>query len=143
MCVLTLAQWWASPIRLLGATMQFLGRFRVLTKILAIVIMLAALMGGGSFVAIHALSLQNYNAEKMALAAKRSLFAARANQSIIALNRADDRSALAPSGTNRAAAHKVIEEQLTALRQRFDEVKKTADPEVQAMLPAVQAAMAA
>ena len=123
--------------------MQFLGRFRVLTKILAIVIMLAALMGGGSFVAIHALSLQNYNAEKMALAAKRSLFAARANQSIIALNRAEYRSALDPSGTNRSAAHKVIEEQLTALSQRFDEVKKTTDPEVQAMLPEVQAAIAA
>jgi methyl-accepting chemotaxis protein len=121
--------------------MQFLGRFRVLTKILAIVLMLAALMGGGSFVAIHALSEQNSNADKMALAAKRSLLAARANQSIIVLNRAEYRSALDPSGANRAAAEKIIEEQLTALRQRFDEVRKTTDPEVLAMLPDVQTAL--
>jgi methyl-accepting chemotaxis protein len=80
--------------------MHFLGRFRVLTKILAIVALLSALMSGGSFVAIRALSTQNYNAEKMALAAKRSLFAARANQSLIALNRAEYRSALDPSDTN-------------------------------------------
>jgi methyl-accepting chemotaxis protein len=123
--------------------MHFLGRFRILPKILAIVTVLSALMGGGSFVAIHALSMQNYNAEKMALAAKRSLVAARANQSIIALNRAEYRSALDPTDANRMAAQKVIDEQLAAFHQRLDEVKKTTDPEVQAMLPEVQNAFSA
>lgn len=118
--------------------MQFLGRFHVLTKILAIVILLAALMGGGSVVAIRALSAQNYNAEKMTLAAKRSLLAARANQDVIALNRAEYRSALDPSDANRLAAQKIIDEQLIAFRQRLGEIKGTADQEVQAMLPAVQ-----
>jgi methyl-accepting chemotaxis protein len=126
-----------------GAKMHFLGRFRVLTKILAIVVLLSALMGGGSFIAIHAMSQQNYNAERMALAAKRSLFAARANQSVIALNRAEYRSALDPSEANRQAAQKIIDEQLNAFHQRLDEVKKTADPEVQAMLPEVQNAFSA
>ena len=123
--------------------MHFLGRFRVLTKILVIVAMLSALMGGGSFIAIRALSLQNYNAERMALAAKRSLLAARANQSLIAMNRAEYRSALDPSDSNRVAARKVIDEQLGALHQRLDEVKKTADTQVQALLPEVQTALAA
>ena len=123
--------------------MHFLGRFRVLTKILAIVLLLSALMGGGSFVAIHALSMQNYNAEKMALAAKRSLFAARANQSLLAINRAEYRSALDPSDANRLAAQKVIDEQLVVLRQRIDEVKKTIDPGVQAILPELQSSLAA
>jgi methyl-accepting chemotaxis protein len=123
--------------------MRFLGRFRVLTKILAIVILLAALMGGGSFVAIRALSSQNSNAEIMALAAKRSLFAARANQSLIALNRAEYRSALDPSDSNRLAAQKVIEEQMAAFRQRLEEIKKTPDQQALAMLPAVQDAFSA
>jgi methyl-accepting chemotaxis protein len=123
--------------------MHFLGRFRVLTKILAIVILLAALMGGGSFVAIQALSSQNSNAEIMALAAKRSLVAARANQSLIALNRAEYRSALDPSDSNRLAAQKVIEEQMAAFRQRLEEIKKTPDQQAQAMLPAVQDAFSA
>ena len=123
--------------------MHFLGRFRVLTKILAIVILLAALMGGGSFVAIQALSSQNSNAEMMALAAKRSLFAARANQSLIAVNRAEYRSALDPSDSNRLAAQKVIEEQMAAFRQRLEEIKKTPDQQALAMLPAVQDAFSA
>jgi len=123
--------------------MHFLGRFRILTKILVIVAMLSVLMGGGSFIAIHALSAQNYNAERMALAAKRSLFAARANLSLIAVNRAEYRSALDPSDANRLAAKKGIEEQLAALHQRLDEVKKTADTQVQVLLPEVQTTLAA
>jgi methyl-accepting chemotaxis protein len=123
--------------------MHFLGRFRVLTKILVIVAMLSVLMGGGSFIAIRALSLQNDNAEKMAVAAKRSLFAARANLSLIAVNRAEYRSAIDPSDANRLVAEKVINEQLTALHQRLDELRKAADPQVQAMLPEVQNALAA
>ncbi|MGA2998357.1 methyl-accepting chemotaxis protein [Bradyrhizobium sp.] len=123
--------------------MHFLGRFRVLPKILAIVLLLAALMGGGSFVAIRALSSQNSNAEIMALAAKRSLFAARANQSLIATNRAEYRSALDPSDSNRQADQKVIEEQMASFRQRLEEVRKTPDQQAQAMLPAVQDAFSA
>ena len=123
--------------------MHFLGRFRVLTKILAIVILLSALMGGGSFIAIQALSSQNANAEKMALAAKRSLVAARANQNLITLNRAEYRSALDPSDANRLAAQKVIDENLKLIRERLDEVKKTPDQQALAMLPAVQDAFTA
>jgi methyl-accepting chemotaxis protein len=123
--------------------MHFLGRFRVLTKILVIVALLSILMGGGSFIAIRALSTQNYNAERMALAAKRSLFAARANQSLIAMNRAEYRSAIDPSDANRQAAQKVIDDQMTALHQRLDDVRKTADPQVQALLPEVQSTLAA
>jgi methyl-accepting chemotaxis protein len=118
-----------------------MGRFRILPKILSIVGMLAILMGGVAYIAINALAAQNYNAERMTLAAKRSLLAARANHNVLAINRAEFRSALDPRDENRNAAHKVIDEQLKQFQERIDEVKKTADHEVQAILPAVQEAL--
>lgn len=123
--------------------MHFLGRFRILTKLLAIVIVLSAMMASGASIAIWALSTQNDNAEKMALAAKRSLFAARATQSLIALNRAEYQTALDPTDANRLAGKKTIDDQLTVFRERLDEVKKTPDAQAQAMLPDVQDAFAA
>jgi methyl-accepting chemotaxis protein len=123
--------------------MHFLGRFRVLTKILAIVGMLALLMGTVAYIGIAALAAQNSNAEMMVAAAKRSLLAARANQNVIALNRAEFRSALDPRDENRKAAHEVIEQQLAQFHERMAEVRKTPDSQAQAMLPGVEEAFAA
>ncbi len=120
--------------------MHFLGRFRILPKILSIVGILAVLMSGVAYIAIHALAAQNDNAERMTLAAKRSLEAARANQNVLAISRAEFRSALDPRDENRTAAHKVIDEQLKQFRERIDEVKKTVDHEVQSILPSLQEA---
>jgi len=123
--------------------MQFLGRFRILTKILAIVGLLAVLMGTVAYVAISALAAQNSNAEMMAAAAKRSLLAARANQNVLALNRAEFRSALDPRDENRRAAREVIDQQLSQFRERLAEVRKTPDSQAQAMLAGVEEAFAA
>ncbi|MCP3470571.1 methyl-accepting chemotaxis protein [Bradyrhizobium sp. CCGUVB1N3] len=123
--------------------MHFLGRFRILPKILAIVLLLAATMAALSYVAITALSAQNENAEKMAVAATRSLQAARARQRVIAMNRAEFRGALDPTGENRSAARKVLEEQLAQFHELMDSVSKTTDSKVQAMLPGVQQSLSA
>src|SRR5246127_5848718 len=123
--------------------MHFLARFRVLTKILGIVAMLTVLLGTVAYLAIAALAAQNDNAEKMAAAAKRSLMAARANQSVIALNRAEFRGALDPSNENRSAAQEVIVEQLKLFHERMEEVRKTPDSQAQAMLSGVDEAFSA
>jgi methyl-accepting chemotaxis protein len=123
--------------------MHFLARFRVLTKILGIVAMLTVLLGTVAYLAIAALAAQNDNAEKMAAAAKRSLIAARANQNVIALNRAEFRGALDPSNENRSAAQEVIVEQLKLFHERMEEVRKTPDSQAQAMLSGVDEAFSA
>ena len=74
--------------------MHFLGRFRILTKILFVVGVLAALIAGVAYIAIDALAIQNDNAKKLTWAATRTLLAARANQNVIAMNRAEYRIAL-------------------------------------------------
>ncbi|MGY4304796.1 methyl-accepting chemotaxis protein [Bradyrhizobium sp. USDA 4369] len=120
--------------------MSLLSRFRVLTKILAIVLLMAAVAGTISWFAIGALHVVADDASKMALAANRALQAARANQNVIALNRAEFRAALDPRADNRDAALKVIDEQRRLFTERMEEVSKTLDNQARAMIPDVRTA---
>ena len=120
----------------------FLARFRILTKILAIVVVMAAVADGISFLGIHALASLNDGADNMKFAAQRALDAARANQNVIALNRAEFRVALDPTAENRAEVHKVIDEQMKLYEAGINEVSTTRDDQARSMLPAVNEAMA-
>ena len=123
--------------------MRFLARFRVLTKILAIVCGLSAIAATLAYLGISSLKSLSDRGGAMAAAAQRALLAARANQNVIAINRAEFRSALDPRDENRLAARRVIDEQLKMLDERLSEVSKTPDPQAQALLPAVRTALAA
>jgi len=123
--------------------MHFLGRFRILTKILAIVVLLSGIAGIMAYLGISALADLSEKADLMSGAAKRALTAARANQNVLALNRAEFRSALDPRDENRLAAREVIETQLKQYQERIDEVARTKDDKAKAMLPEVQEAFAA
>ena len=120
----------------------FLARFRILAKILAIVVVMAAVAAGISFLGIHALASLNDGADNMKFAAQRALDAARANQNVIALNRAEFRVALDPTAENRAEVHKVIDEQMKLYEAGINEVSTTRDDQARSMLPAVNEAMA-
>ena len=122
--------------------MSLLSRFRVLTKILAIVILMAGVAGTISWFAIDALATVAEGAALMKSAANRALLAARANQNVIALNRAEFRAALDPRNENREAALKVVEEQRKQFAERLEEVAKTRDDQARAMIPDVRAAYA-
>ncbi|MDP3690424.1 MCP four helix bundle domain-containing protein, partial [Bradyrhizobium sp.] len=122
--------------------MSILARFKIITKILAVILMLAAIAGAVSWMGIQALGSLNARAEYMNAAAKRSLMAARSNQNVIALNRAEFRVALDPGPESREAVRKVIDEQMQMYQERIAEVGKTTDDKVRAMMPAIAQAMA-
>ncbi|BAM91034.1 methyl-accepting chemotaxis protein [Bradyrhizobium oligotrophicum S58] len=122
--------------------MSFLSRFRVLTKILAIVVLMAAVAVTISWFAISALGIVAEDSSKMAMAANRALHAARANQNVIAMNRAEFRAALDPHAENRDAALKVAQEQRKLFTEHLAEVAKTNDDQAKAMIPDVRAAYA-
>ena len=123
--------------------MSFLSRFRILTKILAIIVLMGCTAAGITFVGTVALKSLNENADNMGAAARRSLVAARANQNVIAMSRAEFRSALDPRAENRSAARKIIEENVKQFEGRIDELEKSRDEKAKEMLPAVKAAYAA
>src|SRR5262249_8777183 len=122
--------------------MSFLARFRALTKILAVVMLLALLAGGITWLGVSALSSLNTGAANMASSSKRALIATRAAQAVLVLNRSEFAVALDPSEHNRAEMKKAIEAQLKNFQERIDETAKTRDEKARSMLPAVEQAFA-
>ena len=123
--------------------MSLLARFRVLTKIFSVIALMATVACTISWVGIRALDMLNKGADNMSFAAKRALEAARANQNVIAMNRAEFRVAVDPRPENRSEVHKLIDEQLKALNDHIDVVGTTRDEEAKAMVPGVREALSA
>ena len=123
--------------------MSFLANFRVLTKVLAIICVLSLITGIMAWLGISSLHSVSDRAGTMARSAERALLATRANNNVVAMNRAEFRSALDPRDENRLAARATIDEQLKQLDERLAEVSKTSDEKTQALLPAVRSALSA
>jgi methyl-accepting chemotaxis protein len=122
--------------------MSLLARFKIITKMLAVILLLAAVAVCTSWLGIRTMASMNAGADNMSFAAQRALEAARANQSVIALNRSEFRIALDPSPENRSAVHGMIEEQMKAFNERLAGVSTTRDEQAKSLLPAVKEAMA-
>jgi methyl-accepting chemotaxis protein len=120
-----------------------LARFRVLTKVLAIVLVLSGIAGAMAYLGISALKSLSEMGEAMARSAERSLSAARANQNVITVNRAEFRSALDPRDENRLAARAVIDDQMKQFREHLEDASKSSDQKAQTLLPAVRTALSA
>jgi methyl-accepting chemotaxis protein len=120
-----------------------LARVKIITKILAVIMLLAAVAVGTTLVGIHAMSSMNDDAETMASAAKRALQASRASTSLITLSSAEFQVALDPRPENRAIVRKAVDEQMKLFNERFDDFSKTRDEKTLAMLPTIKETMAA
>ncbi|GLR85523.1 methyl-accepting chemotaxis protein [Bradyrhizobium iriomotense] len=118
--------------------MSFLSRFRVLTKILAVIALMAIVAGSISWLGIRALSTLNEGADNMNRAAKRALVAARAAQNVLTLSRSEFRVALDPRAENRAEVRKIVDQQINTFQERIDDLSKTRDEQARALIPAVR-----
>ena len=118
--------------------MSFLGRFRILTKIFAMVILMTAIAAGITWLGTSALKTLNAGADEMSRAAKRALTGARANQNVLVLSRSEFRAALDPRPENRAAVRKIVDEQLKTFEERIENLSQTRDDQARAMIPAVK-----
>jgi methyl-accepting chemotaxis protein len=122
--------------------MSLLARFKIITKILAVIMLLGGVAVGTSWLGIHAMASLNASTDNMRFTAQRAVEAARANQSVIALNRSEFRIALDPSAENRGVVHGLIEEQMKSFNDRLADVGTTRDQQAKSLLPAVKTAMA-
>jgi methyl-accepting chemotaxis protein len=122
--------------------MSFLARFRALTKILAIVVLMSAIAIGITWVGVSALDTLNTGADNMKRASQRALVGARANLNVLALSRAEYRVALDARPESRTALRKIVDEQLKLLKERMENINQTRDEKARAMLPAVRDALA-
>src|SRR5581483_8152874 len=122
--------------------MSFLSGFRVLTKILGVVFLLAAVAAGITYYGIEALAQLNRGAGNMEAAARRSLTAARMNQNVLAMSRAEFRVALDPRKENAAAARKLADEQIAQFGTYLEEISNLRDEQAMHLVPAVKTAFA-
>jgi methyl-accepting chemotaxis protein len=122
--------------------MSLLARFHVLTKIIAVVVLLSALAAGITWLGVSALSTLNAGSANMASASKRALVATRAAQAVLVLNRSEFAVALDPSEQNRAEMKKAIEAQLKNFQERIEATAQTRDEKARSMMPAIMAAFA-
>jgi methyl-accepting chemotaxis protein len=123
--------------------MSLLARVKIITKILAVIMLLAAVAASTSWLGIRAMSSMNDDAETMASTAKRALEAARASTSLITLSSAEFQVALDPRPENRAIVHKLVDEQIKLFKERVEDFSRTRDEKTRAMMPAIKEAMAA
>ena len=120
-----------------------MARFRILTKILAIIVVLSLITGVMAWIGVSSLHAVSDRSDTMKRSAERALLATRANNNVVSMNCAEFRSAIDPRDENRLAARVVIDEQVKQLEERLAEIAKTRDEKTQALLPAVTSALAA
>jgi methyl-accepting chemotaxis protein len=123
--------------------MAILARFRVLTKILFIVVLLSLVAGTLTWVAMGAMETLNAGSDSMNRASKRALLAARANQNVLAISRGEFLAAIDPRAETLARARKIVDENFATLTDRVEELGKTRDEQARAMIPNVQAKLKA
>jgi methyl-accepting chemotaxis protein len=122
--------------------MSLLARVKIITKILAVIMLLGAVAVGTSWLGINAMSAMNNDAETMTSTAKRAVEAARASTSVISLSSAEFQVALDPRPENRAVVHKIVDEQMKLFKARLEDFGKTRDERTRAMLPGIRDTMA-
>jgi methyl-accepting chemotaxis protein len=114
--------------------MSILSRVRILTKILTVIVLLSLIAAGIAYLGITGLKTVADNGNVMKRSADRALDAARMNQNVLAINRAEFRIGMEPTPEAMAAAHKVIDEQIKQYQSRLEDVSKTTDEEAQKLL---------
>jgi methyl-accepting chemotaxis protein len=125
------------------SAMSLLARVKIITKILAVIMLLAAVAAGTNWIGIRAMGSMNDDAQTMTSTAKRALNAARASTSLITLSSAEFQVALDPRPENRVIVHKLVDEQIKLFKERVEDFSKTRDEKTRAMIPAIREAMAA
>jgi methyl-accepting chemotaxis protein len=121
--------------------MSLLARVKIITKILAVILLLGLVAVGTSWLGIRAMSAMNDDAETMTSTAKRALEAARASTALITLSGAEFQIALDPRPENRSVVRKIVDEQMQLFKQRFEDFGKTRDEKTRAMLPGIRESM--
>jgi methyl-accepting chemotaxis protein len=121
--------------------MSLLARVKIITKILAVILLLGMVAVGTSWLGIRAMGAMNDDAETMTSTAKRALEAARASTALITLSGAEFQIALDPRPENRSVVRKIVDEQMQLFKQRFEDFGKTRDEQTRAMLPGIRESM--
>jgi methyl-accepting chemotaxis protein len=115
-----------------------LGKFRISTKIFAVIGMLGVVAAIIAVTGVSALKTLNETASEMQIAGGEALLGSRINVNAVALNRAEYSLAADPSPETIAEAKKYVEEQSSQFEERLATLKETAGPNQKKMLAKIE-----
>ncbi|GGE33409.1 methyl-accepting chemotaxis protein [Agaricicola taiwanensis] len=105
--------------------MSFLSHFRILTKIIALILFLSGVTVGVAVMGTSSLSSLNDATDRMEVAAANALTAGRLNTNLVAINRGEFRIAIDPSPENLKQVQTQIDEEAALFQKRLDEMKSS------------------
>jgi methyl-accepting chemotaxis protein len=123
--------------------MSLLSRFRVLTKILAIVAFLAAITAGITAVGIRSLKSLSDATDVMEVASKQAMLAQQLNANLMAVNRGEFRIAADPRPESVAEVRRLQEQEIGLFKARLAELLKSSDPETRSHVTQIESGWAA
>ena len=122
--------------------MAFLSQFRVLTKILAVIGVMAAVAVTITYFGTTSLSSLNAATDLMEKKAGGALLAARLARDAISLNRAEYMLAANPTEATRTTVRKSVDADLKEFKERFEKMKEATSEKDAAHIAAIQSAFA-
>jgi methyl-accepting chemotaxis protein len=118
--------------------MSLLSRFRILTKILFVVLLLSVVAGAIAFVGINALDELNDTTKELNQNADSSVLAARMNVALVSINRAEFRMATDPRPEARKESQQEIDTALKLFGDRLKKLVELNNPATKAHAAAIQ-----
>src|SRR5689334_5288656 len=106
--------------------MSLLAHFRIITKILWVVLLMSAVAATIAYVGSGALKSLNETAERINANAQSSVLAARMNVALVAINRAEMKLTADPRPESRALIATEIARESKSFKERFDKLRDLA-----------------
>jgi methyl-accepting chemotaxis protein len=119
--------------------MSLLANFRVLTKILAVVILMTAVATGITWIGVSSLKSLSDATDRMELTASQAVMAQRLAVNLLAINRAEFQLSTDPRPENKKAAQATVDSESKVFAQRIQWFKeKIKRPEIRAQITDVE-----
>jgi len=99
--------------------MSFLSRFKILTKILAVILLLSTITGGVAVLGINALKSLSHATDRMEASASRAMLAQQLAVNLVTMSRAEFQMSTDPREESRAAARRTIDNETKLFRERL------------------------
>jgi methyl-accepting chemotaxis protein len=107
--------------------MSFLARFRILTKTLAVILLLSAVAGGITFLGVRSLKSLSDATDQMELASGQAVLATRMNLNVVSMSRGEFGVAMDPRIENRTETRKQVDEEKKTFQTRLKDITAKAD----------------
>ena len=118
--------------------MAFLSRFKILTKILSVIVLLSIIAVAMAVLGIGSLKSLNDATTRMEASAEKALLSQQIAVNLVTMNRAQFQISTNPEKENREAARQIIEQETRLFNDRLQALYKDADADSQQILTLVE-----